>query len=143
MGVRITDLPDNVKKLVLKQMQEEYVAGQKSKYKNQKTELNGISFASKKEAKRFYELLIMKSQCLIRNLKLQPNFTLQESYITPDGKRVRAIRYVADFSYDKLTGDNQWEFVVEDVKSRATRTPMYNAKKKMMLHKYGITVQEV
>lgn len=143
MGVRITDLPDNVKKLVLKQMQEEYVAEQKSKYKNQKTELNGISFASKKEAKRFDELLIMKSQCLIRNLKLQPNFTLQESYITPDGKRVRAIRYVADFSYDKLTGDNQWEFVVEDVKSRATRTPMYNAKKKMMLHKYGITVQEV
>lgn len=143
MGVRITDLPDNVKKFVLKQMQEEYVTEQKSKYKNQKTELNGISFASKKEAKRFDELLILRSQGLIRNLKLQPSFTLQESYVTPDGKRVRAIRYIADFSYDKLISDNLWELVVEDVKSKATKTPIYNTKKKMMLHKYGITVQEV
>ena len=42
-------MPDNVKKLVLKQMQEEYVAEQKNKFKNKKTELNGISFASKKK----------------------------------------------------------------------------------------------
>ena len=78
----------------------------------------------------------------IRDLRLQQTFTLQEAYTTYTGERVRSIRYVADFAYERYV-DGEWRKIVEDVKSRATRTPTYSVKKKMMLHKYGITVQEV
>ena len=75
---------------------------------------------------------------IITDLRLQPQFTLQESYITENGKRIRAIRYTADFSY-RFGG----KLVVEDVKSTATRTKEYLRNKKMMRSKYGIDIQEV
>ena len=141
MGVRITDLPERLQKYALEQMRGGSVPRQ-SKYKNIKTETNGIKFDSKKEAQRYAELMAELRSGDIRNLRLQQTFTLQEAYTTYTGERVRAIRYVADFAYERCV-DGEWCETVEDVKSRATRTPMYNVKKKMMLHKYGITVQEV
>lgn len=57
----------------------------------------GIRFDSKKEAGRFRELQAMLQAGLIRELRLQQDFTLQEAYTTPDGRRIRAIRYCADF----------------------------------------------
>ncbi len=51
-------------------------------------------------------------------MRLQQDFTLQEAYTTPDGRRIRAIRYCADFCYERKT-QNGWEKIVEDVKSRA------------------------
>ena len=74
----------------------------------------------------------------IAELKLQPQFTLQESYVTTEGERIRAIRYVADFSYWQ-----RGEPVVEDVKSRATATAQYKLKKKLMQERFGISVMEV
>lgn len=84
----------------------------------------------------------------IRDLKLQPQFTIQEAYTTPEGQRVRAIRYQADFSYKRptepdCTGEVHWLRVVEDVKSRATKTRVYEIKKKLMREKLGIEIQEV
>lgn len=67
-----------------------------------------------------------------------PIRTLQESYLTEDGQRIRAIRYTADFSY-RFGG----KLVVEDVKSKPTRTKEYLRNKKMMRSKYGIDIQEV
>lgn len=52
----------------------------------------GIRFDSKKEAGRFRELQAMLQAGLIRELRLQQDFTLQEAYTTPDGRRIRAIR---------------------------------------------------
>lgn len=75
----------------------------------------------------------------IRELKLQPQFTLQESFVTPTGERVQAIRYVADFSYVNALGEK----IVEDVKSTATKTQKYEIKRKMMLDKFGISIREV
>ena len=122
----------------------------RNKYHNQPTKRLGaekaISFQSSKEARRFDELLQMVKLGLIRKLKIQPQFTLQESFITPEGKRVQAIKYIADFSYERLKKSNKgetWEFIVEDVKVLATRTPNYNTKRKMMLEKYGIDIVEV
>jgi hypothetical protein len=83
---------------------------------------------------------------VIRKLKLQPQFTLQESFISPDGKRVQAIRYTADFSYEKKSqssSSDTWEFIVEDVKVKATQTPQYRTKKKMMMERFGIEIREV
>lgn len=76
------------------------------KYHNQKdqreTEGGGkICFDSRKEARRFDELLALLRAGQIRDLKLQPQFTLQEAYTTAEGVRVRAIRYQADFMYHR------------------------------------------
>ena len=110
----------------------------KPKYNNQPTESRGIRFDSKKEARRFEELMLLQQAGEIADLKLQPQFTLQESYVTAEGERVRAIRYVADFSYWQ-----EGDLVVEDVKSRATATAQYKLKKKLMQERLGISVKEV
>jgi hypothetical protein len=110
----------------------------KRKYNNQPTERNGIKFDSRKEANRYEELMFLRQAGEIDNLKLQPQFTLQESYMTPEGERVRAIRYVADFSYTQGS-----QMVVEDVKSKATATAQYKMKKKLMQERFGISVKEV
>ena len=130
----------------------------KSKYHNTPAERSGenenIRFSSQKEARRYDELMLMLKAGEIRDLRLQPQFTLQEAYTTPDGKRVRAIRYVADFSYERMRPywkgyeahfpDDGWYRVVEDTKGgKATQTPTYKMKKKMMQDKYGITIKEV
>ena len=76
----------------------------------------------------------------IRDLRLQVDFTLQEAYTDAEGRRVRAIRYRADFTYYEGTQGRQ---VVEDVKSRPTRTREYAMKKKMLKDRFGIDITEV
>lgn len=123
-----------------------------NKYHNKPTERltaagNVIRFPSEKEARRYDYLLGLENQGVIRNLRLQVNFTLMEAYTDSQGHRMRAIRYVADFTYRQKTGagdsSDTWELVVEDVKSRATRTETYKIKRKMMKEQFGITIKEV
>lgn len=114
-----------------------------------------ISFDSQKEARRFDELMLMLKAGQINDLKLQPQFTLQEAYTTPEGVRVRAIRYQADFSYKvrdpqaeeeaEMLGFTceSWSTVVEDVKSKATKTRVYEMKKKLLHERFGITITEI
>jgi len=92
--------------------------------------------------KRFDELIAMQRAGLIRKLKLQHEFTLQAGYTTLEGERIRAIRYLADFTYERLVGD-RWELVVEDVKSRVTKTAAYLIKRKLMQERLGIEVVEL
>ena len=108
------------------------------KYKNRKAERGAVRFDSQKEARRYDELMVMLRAEIITDLRLQPQFTLQESYLTENGQRIRAIRYTADFSY-RFGG----KLVVEDVKSKPTRTKEYLRNKKMMRSQYGIDIQEV
>lgn len=116
------------------------------KYKNIPTtrtspEGRELRFASKKEAARYDELLRMQDAGEIRNLKLQPEFTLQEAFITVEGVRVKAIKYRADFSYEYTS---EHSLIVEDVKGgNATKTRVYEIKKKMLLERFGIEVKEV
>ena len=66
---------------------------------------------------------------------------------------MRAIRYRADFSYKRRpqywTGyecqcpDDGWILVVEDVKSRPTKTKTYAVKRKLMKERFNIDIQEV
>lgn len=119
-----------------------------SKYHNEKDSRGEIQFDSKKEARRYDELMILLRAGKIRDLKLQAQFTLQESYVTPDGERVRAIRYVADFAYERATspdraGDIHWLPVVEDVKSQATKTDKYKIKAKLFRERYGFAITEI
>lgn len=114
-----------------------------AKYGNKKTVRNGITFDSQKEAARYDALMLLLAAGEIRDLKLQPEFTLQEAFTTPDGERVRAVRYRADFSYRRRVkegADTRWERVVEDVKG--FRTKDYELKRKLMLG-MGVTVTEL
>ena len=118
------------------------------KYHNEPDTRGKMHFDSKKEARRYDELMVLLRAGQIRKLELQRQFTLQESYITPEGERVRAIKYVADFAYERatqpdVTGEVHWLPVVEDVKSRATKTKQYAMKRKMMQEHFGIYIQEV
>lgn len=114
-----------------------------NKYHNRKVTVNGITFDSQKEADRYLELMLLQKAGKIDRLKLQPEFTLQEAFTTPDGEKVKAIRYRADFTYRKKMrdgADTYWVSVVEDVKGY--RTKEYQQKRKMMLD-MGIRVIEV
>lgn len=106
-----------------------------SKYGNKKTTVNGITFDSQKEANRYVELMLMVRAGEISELKLQPEFTLQEAFITPYGERIRAVKYIADFSYKDGV-----QTVVEDVKGCMTKE--YEIKKKLMAGK-GIKIVEI
>ena len=111
--------------------------GKGAKYKNRITYVSGIRFASESEAERYQVLMIRLAAGEIEKLKLQPEFTITESYQLPDGRRVKAQRYRADFSYiEKATG----ELVVEDVKSEATKTRVFINKAKLLYELYGIVV---
>lgn len=118
------------------------------KYHNKPNVRNGIRFQSKKEGNRYDYLLQLLQAGEIRELKLQYEFTIYPSYITPDGELTRALRYKADFVYERKTapdanGEVHWVRIVEDVKSRPTRTKDYIIKKKGMQNVLGITIQEV
>lgn len=110
----------------------------KSKYNNQKTVVSGIVFDSKKEAQRYEELLLLLKSGEISDLRLQVDFTLQEAYTTYTGERIRAIRYKADFTYVK-----NGEKIVEDVKSKATKTQVYQVKRKMLIERFGVKIIEI
>lgn len=104
-----------------------------SKYRNQKTEVDGIIFDSKKEAGRYQELKTLEQAGKIRDLKLQPKYPLKVN-----GKLVA--NYIGDFAY--------WDAqslisVVEDVKSLPTKTRVYRLKKKLVEALYGIIITEV
>lgn len=146
-GADLARLGPAAQKQVLEKLGQQTQAGER-KYHNEPVMVNGIHFDSKKEANRFMVLMSMQSRGLIRGLKLQAQYTLQESYITDTGERMRAIRYVADFAYERATepdctGTVHWLPVVEDVKSRATRTAKYEMKKKLLRERFGLAITEV
>ena len=105
----------------------------KSKYRNTVVLLDGVRFASKREAARYMDLKMLARIGEIQDLELQPRFKLvvNEHHVCT---------YVADFRYiESATGVS----VVEDVKSPATVTPVYRVKKKLLLATHGITVREI
>ena len=138
MGVRIEDLSPEVQKRIKAKLESDSDKRKRSKYNNQKTETNGIKFDSKKEARRYMELRQLEVAGKISDLKLQHTFTLQESFKTEEGKKIEAIKYIADFTYYE-----DGRFAVEDVKSEVTRkNPVYRMKNKMMAER-GYIIREV
>lgn len=112
----------------------------KSKYGAVKTQIDGHTFDSKKESKRFQELKLLERAGKIKDLKLQPKFELQPSFIK-NGKLYHSINYIADFSYFDV---NKRTTIVEDVKSEATKTKVYEIKRKLFENKYSnLTIQEI
>ena len=112
----------------------------KSKYKNKKVELDGLTFDSKKEARRYNELKFLERVGYISDLELQKSFVLAESVKFENEPRAKpAVRYVADFVYIE-----NGKMIVEDVKSSATKSlPVYRLKKHLMKSVHGIDIKEI
>ena len=108
-----------------------------SKYHAKKTEVDGIVFDSKKEAKRYSELKFLEQsgEIVFPEEWRQVRFEIIPAF-THNGKKYRASYYVADFVYYTKDG----EMVVEDVKG--VKTALYNLKKKLVLWKHGIEIKE-
>ena len=122
-----------------------------SKYNSRKITVGGITFDSRREAKRYQELYILLRAGKIKDLQLQKRYELipaqYESYERygkrgqrlKDGQRCieKSVVYVADFDYLDEYGNH----IVEDTKGM--RTEAYIIKRKMMLYFHGIKVREV
>lgn len=109
-----------------------------NKYRNQKITIDGITFDSKLEARRFRELKLLERAKEIEQLQLQPEFELIPSF-KKNGKTIRKTIYKGDFSYiDKRTG----KLIVEDTKGYKTKE--YILKKKMFEYKFPeLTINEI
>ena len=88
-------------------------------------------YDSKKEARRAAELQWLESVGAIKELKRQQKFELQPAYVNNKGQRIRAIEYVADFTYITTQDGKQ---VAEDTKGM--RTDVYKIKRKLFEFKY-------
>ena len=157
MAINVSDLPPKYQAQAMKKyMEQQQRRGpappaappqdptKGTKYHNTPTERVTASgavlhFDSQKEARRFDVLAARQARGQIRDLRLQVDFTLQEAYTDQEGRRVRAIRYRADFTYRERDG----RLVVEDVKSKPTRTREYLIKRKLMKERRGIDITEV
>lgn len=124
-----------------------------SKYNAKKVEVDGKVFDSKKEAKRYKELLALEKQGKISDLRTQVTFVLipaqyEEVYtVNKKGKVVskkqlveRKVQYVADFVYNK-----DGEPIVEDVKGyrKGGAYSLFVIKRKLMLSVWKVKVSEV
>ena len=109
MGIPLEQLPPKAREQIAQKMLKENkkrgttppalcvtspCAGEaRGKYGNKKAVrvlANGreFKFDSQKEARRFDELLVLLQAGKIKDLKLQPEFTLREAYTDPDRKRM-------------------------------------------------------
>lgn len=100
-----------------------------SKYHSRQTEVDGIKFASKKEANYYCELKMLRMAGEIKDFDMQVAFELQKPYRWR-GKAVRAIKYIADFVVTYPDGRQ------EVIDTKGYRTDIYKLKKKLLLFKY-------
>ena len=91
----------------------------------------GIRFDSKLEMHRYKQLRLLERAGKISDLETQVRIPLHV-----DSQKIG--HYVADFRY-KMGAEGG----VEDTKSSATKTPLYNWKKKHVLAEYGIKIIEI
>jgi hypothetical protein len=108
----------------------ETVEVKKSKYKNKRTEIDGIKFDSEKEARYYGTLKLLLKAGKIGLLERQVPFELN-----PGGSH--SLKYIADFVYVTDTGEK----IICDVKGFRTRE--YLKKKRLMLKVHGIKITEV
>lgn len=102
----------------------------KNKWNAKKTTVDGITFDSQKEARRYKSLRLMEEQELIFKLCLQVAFPIRIN-----DKHI--CKYMADFTYY----NDKKEHIVEDVKGY--KTDVYKLKKKMVEAYYNIKINEV
>ena len=99
-----------------------------SKYGNVKTEIDGLKFDSKGEARRWQELKLLERGGVITDLQRQVKYPLMCA-----GKLIA--NFIADYAYTE-----GGKMVVEDFKSHATITPVFRLKAKLFEANYGFPI---
>lgn len=112
-----------------------------NKYGAKRTTVDGYTFDSAAEARRYGELRLLEKAGEIRDLELQPAFQMFAANMhMPAAFSTVVGSYRADFRYVTKDGVT----VTEDIKGgKATQTPMYRLKKRIVEANYGITITEV
>lgn len=105
-----------------------------SKYRNQKTEVDGYVFDSKWEASVYAVLKLRLKAGLIDGLRVQVPLALYA--VNEAGVRVHVADYVADFTYSEAG-----RLLVVDAKG--VRTAMYQLKKRWLKAQDNIDIVEV
>lgn len=109
----------------------------KNKYGAKRTIAHGITFDSKAEADRYCELRLLERAGEITNLELQPRYPL-----IVEG--VNCGEYRGDFIYfTRPTNSKRGEHILEDVKSKVTKTKLYQLKKKLVAALYKVQIVEI
>lgn len=109
-----------------------------SKYRNKPRVVDGIRFASKKEAKRYQELQLEERAGEIRCLMTQVPFALRVGAEQIKFDSGRQATYVADFVYERkrvVAAETPlqctfWDRRIEDTKGK--RTDVYKLKRAIM-----------
>lgn len=101
----------------------------RNKYNNQKTVVDGITFDSKKEAKYYSMLKILKQAGEIKDFGLQPRYELQPAF-KKNGVKYRPITYIADFVITNNDGTTE----IVDVKG--VETQVFKIKQKLFEYMY-------
>ena len=93
----------------------------RSKFNNRKVEIDGYKFDSIKESKRYLLLRYRLALGEITDLRIHPRIPL-----IVNGQKIG--HYVGDFQYLE-----NGKLILEDVKTEATKTAVYQLKKKILL----------
>ena len=110
--------------------------GKQPKYRNIVCEVDGIEFDSKKEGRRYLQRRNLERSGAITELQAHKS----ELEYPLDVCNVKIGVYTADFRYrERRTG----QIVIEDCKSPATRTQVYQLRKKLLFALYGIEIKEI
>lgn len=117
---------------------EEYLAmgkkKKKSKYKNNKTEVDGIIFDSAREARHYGELNLQVAGGQVASFELQPTIEIVPKCKRQDGSMQRAIKYIGDFKVFYPDGTVQ----IHDVKG--AKTAEFLIKEKLLWALHGIEI---
>ena len=107
-----------------------------TKYRAKKQVVDGITFASRAEARRYGELKILQQAGKVSDLQMQVPFVLAPAVLIRGANRKSpALRYVADFVFVR-----DGARVIEDVKGALTQA--YRIKRHLMAVQ-GLYITEV
>lgn len=108
-----------------------------SKYHATPCVVDGVRFASKAEAKRWQELVLLQKAGYIRDLKRQVPFVLAPAEVI-QGRKRPALKYVADFVYFDV---GKGQTITADVKGFETRD--WRIKQHLMKSVHGIDISVI
>lgn len=117
------------KRMTAKQYRGLGKGGRKSKYNNKKIERDGHIFDSIAEYRYYCELKLREKANDILFYRLQPRYRLMDPF-EKDGKKHRAIDYVADFEIHHVDGS------IEVIDVKGVQTQVFRIKFKMFHEKY-------
>ena len=112
-----------------------------NKFHALKHTVDGITFDSRREARAYQSLKVLRDTGAILDLRLQPRFMVQDAFRTADGTKVRAITWRPDFSFVRAEAPEQL-CIVECKGGKATQTQAFQLRLKMFRAKWpGVEIQ--